>query len=118
MLFGGGAQMIEDDSGLHAGDAARGIDLENPRHVFGEIEDDGNVAALAGKRRAAAAAEQRRAELAAERNGGEYIVGVARENDTDGHLAVVGTVGRVECASAAVKADFAANLPAEGFGKG
>src|SRR5271166_4170338 len=66
VFFGGGAKSVEHDSGLHAGDAAGGIDFENPRHVFGEIEDDGDVAALAGQRRAAAATEKRRAEFAAE----------------------------------------------------
>jgi hypothetical protein len=60
---------VEHDSGLYAGDAAGGIDFENPRHVLGKIEDDGDVAALAGERRAGAAAEERRAELAAERDG-------------------------------------------------
>ena len=70
VFFGGGAKTVEHDSGLYAGDAAGGIDFENPRHVFGEIENDGDVAALSGERRAAAAAEQRRAELAAECDSG------------------------------------------------
>jgi hypothetical protein len=48
VLFGGGAESVEDDSGLYAGDAAGGIDFENARHVLGEIENDGDVAALAG----------------------------------------------------------------------
>ena len=106
VFFGGGAESVEHDSGLHAGDAAGGIDFENPRHVLGEIEDDGDVAALAGERCAAAAAEQRRAELAAERDRGQNIVGVAGKHDADGNLAVVGAVGGVESASAAVEADF------------
>ena len=56
MFFGCGAQTVEHDSGLYAGDAAGRIDFEDPRHVLGKIEDDGNVAALSGERRAAAAA--------------------------------------------------------------
>jgi hypothetical protein len=47
--------MVEHDAGLNASDTARGIDLEDPRHVFGEIQDDGHVTALAGERCAAAA---------------------------------------------------------------
>ena len=118
VLFGGGAEIVEHDSGLHAGDAAGGIDFENPRHVLGKIEDDGDVAALAGERRAAAAAEQRRAELAAEGDRGQNVVGIAGEHDADGNLAVVGAVGRVESACAAVETDFsAANLCAQGFGQ-
>ncbi len=118
VFFGGGAEMVEHDSGLYAGDAAGGVDFENPRHVLGEIEDDGDVAALSGERGAAAAAEQRRAELAAERDRGLNIVGIAREHHSDGHLAVVGAVGGVESAGAAVEADFTTNLCAESFCQG
>ena len=105
VFFGGGAESVEHDSGLYAGDAAGGIDFENPRHVFGKIEDDGDVAALAGERCAAAAAEKRRAEIAAERDRCENIVGVAGKHYADGNLAVVGAVGGVESASAAVEPD-------------
>jgi hypothetical protein len=48
VLFGGSAESIKDDSGLHAGDAAGGIDFKNPRHVLREIENYGDVAALSG----------------------------------------------------------------------
>jgi hypothetical protein len=71
---------------------------------------------LAGERRAATAAEKWRAELAAQCDRGQNIVGIAGEHDTDGNLAVVGTVGGVEGASAAVEADFAADLHAQGTG--
>jgi hypothetical protein len=116
VFFCGGAEMVEHDSGLYAGDAAVGIDLENPRHVLGEIENDGYIAALSGEGRAAAAAEQRSSELAAERDRGQNIVGVAGEHDADGDLAVVGAVGGVEGAGAAVEADFTRDLSAESFG--
>ncbi len=49
MFFGGVAEVVEDNSGLNAGDAAFGIDFENARHVLGEIQHDGDVAALAGQ---------------------------------------------------------------------
>jgi hypothetical protein len=117
VLFGGGAEMVEHDPGLYAGDAAGRIDFKNPRHVFGEVEDDGDVAALSGERRAAAAAEQRRAELAAERNGRKNIVGITGENYADGNLAVIGAVGGVESAAAAVEADFTANLREQSSGQ-
>ena len=116
VLFGGGAETVEHDSGLYAGDAAGGIDFENPRHVFGKIEDDGDVAALSGQRRASAAAEQRRAELAAERDRGLNIVVIAREHYADRNLAVVGAIGGVESAGAAVEADFTVDRSAQGFG--
>ena len=115
VLFGGGAESVKHHSGLYTGDAAGGIDFENPRHVFGEIEDDGDVAALAGERCATAAAEQRCAEFAAERHGGENVVGVAGKHDADGNLTVVGAVGGVEGTGAAIKADFTANFRPQGF---
>ncbi len=48
VLFGGDAEMVEHDSGLNPGDTVGGVDFENPRHVLGKIEDDSDVAALAG----------------------------------------------------------------------
>jgi hypothetical protein len=112
VLFGGGSQVVEHDSGLYSGDAAFGIDFENPRHVPGKIEDDGDVAALSGERSAGAAAEQWRAELAAERDGGHDIVGVAGQHYADGDLAVVGAIGGIEGAGAAVESDTIANFAA------
>jgi hypothetical protein len=116
VFFGRGAEMVEHDSGLNAGDAAGGIDFENPRHVFGKIENDSDVAALSCERCASAAAEQWRAKLAAQSDGGENIVGIAGEYDADGDLAIIGTVSGVESASAAVEADFALDLRAESLG--
>jgi hypothetical protein len=106
MLFGGGTKSVEHDSGLHAGDAAGGIDFQNLVHVPGEIENDGDIAALAGERRAAAAAEERRAEFAGERDGCFYVIGIAGKYYSDRNLAIVRTVGRVDSASAAVEADI------------
>src|SRR5580704_16963574 len=114
MLFGGVAQSIEHDSGLHASEAARGINLEDLRHVLRKIKDNGDVAALTGERCAAAAAEQWGAEFTADRDGGENVMLVAGQNDADRHLAVVGAVGGVERAAAVVEADLAANLPPQG----
>jgi len=119
VLFSGSAESVEHDSGLNARDTAGGIDLKNPRHVLREIEDDGDVAALSGERRAAAAAKQRRTKLAAQRNRGENIVSIAGQYDADGDLAVVGAVGGVEGTGAAIEADILANpaakFSAQGF---
>src|ERR1700691_5459689 len=95
-----------------------GSDFKNLRHVLGEIQNDSDVAALAGERGATAAAEQRSVELAAEGNGGFDIIGVAGENNADGNLAVVGSVGGVEGAGAGVETNFAANLFTQRFGQG
>jgi len=110
IFFGGVAKVIEHNSGLDAGDAAGRIDLKNLRHVLGEVENNRYVATLSGERCASATAEKRRTELAAERDGGKYIVHVARKNHANRHLAVVRAVGRVQGAAAGIEPDLAANL--------
>jgi hypothetical protein len=113
MFFGGVAQLVENDSGLHASDAASGIDLEDRGHVLGKIEDDGDVAALAGERRSSATTEQRRAKVATDGNSGENILSVAGNDYANGNLAIVGSVGGVESTGAGIEADLAANVGAQ-----
>jgi hypothetical protein len=115
VLFGGVAKVIEHDAGLYASDAAPGIDLKNAGHVLGEIQHDGDVAALPGERGSGPTAEQGRTEFATNRNCGEDVVGIARKNYADRDLAVVGAVGGVEGAAAVVKANVAANAQAQSF---
>jgi hypothetical protein len=47
--FGGIAQRIEHDAGLHAREATDRIDLEDPVHVLREVEHHRHVAALSGE---------------------------------------------------------------------
>src|ERR1700727_1537441 len=115
VFFGSGAEMVEHNPWFHPSDAAYGIDFENPRHVLGKIENDGNVAALAGEGRASTAAEQRRAEIAAEGDGGENIVGIAGKYNADRNLAIVGAAGGVKRARAAADPDFTVNLLTQRF---
>ena len=49
VFLGRGAKRVEDDSRLHARDAARGIYFKNGRHVLRKVEDDGGVATLSGE---------------------------------------------------------------------
>ena len=51
--------------------------------------------------------------LTAEGNGGEDVFFVARNNDSDRDLAVVGAIGRVESAAAGVEADLSAKMAEE-----
>jgi hypothetical protein len=115
VFFGSGAEMVEHNPWFHASDAADGIDFQNPRHVLGEIEDDGNVAALAGEGCASTAAEQWRAEIAAEGDGGENILGIAGNYNANRDLAIVGAVSGVESAGAAIEPDFTANSLTQRF---
>ena len=110
MFLGGVAQVVKNHSGLHPGGALPGIDFHDVIHVAGEIEYQGDVAALSGERSSAAAAEQRSAVLARERDGGDDVIGVTGKNHADRDLAIVGAVGGVEGAAAGIEADVAADV--------
>src|SRR6185437_6301510 len=113
------AELVEHNSRLHAGDASDGINLQNLRHVLGEIQNNGCVAALASQRSSRAAAKQRSAVLAADGDGGNYGVIIAGENHSDGDLPVAGTIGAIKRAAAAIETHFSAKIAAEsGFESG
>jgi hypothetical protein len=114
MLFGFGAEVVEDDARFDPGNAATGVNLKDLCHILRKVEDDGRVAALSCERGTGATGEQRSAILAAKGDGGKYILFIARDDDTDGNLAVVRTVGGVEGAAAGVEADFSAEMATEG----
>jgi hypothetical protein len=46
VLFCRNAEVVENHAWLNPSEAAGGINLENPRHVFREIKNDGRIAAL------------------------------------------------------------------------
>ena len=46
----------------------------------------------------------------ADGNRRDHIVRIPRDDEPDGNLTVIGAVGRVECAAAAIEADLASNL--------
>src|SRR5262249_49105667 len=110
MSFSGGAQMVENDAWLDAGDALLGVNLQNLRHVLGEVEHDGDIAALARERGASAAAKHRGAVLAAGGDGSNDVVVVSRNYDANWDLAIIRAVGGVECAAAVIKPDFTADV--------
>jgi hypothetical protein len=101
-----------------------GVDGAHAVHVFGEVEDDGGVAALAGEGGAGSAGEEGGVEGAAGGDGGDDVGFVAGDDDADGDVAVVGGVGGVEGFGGGVETDFAADGGAElllegvGFGEG
>jgi hypothetical protein len=100
ILLGGGAKIIEHDSRLDPCNAANRIDFEDARHVLGKVEHDGGVAALSRERRASSARQQRSVVVAAQGHGGEYVFFVAWNYDADRDLAVVGSIGGIEGATA------------------
>ena len=85
----------------------RTINLEHAVHVLREIDDHRHVAALTGQARSTATACDGRAEFAAKFNRGYDIILIARNDDTNWDLAVVGTVCGIKCARAVIEARFA-----------
>src|SRR5580698_10688105 len=83
------AQMVEDHTGLNSGDAARRIDFHNLRHVLRTVEHHGAVAALPCKRSASATAQDGRTQLPGQRDRGNDVFHVARQNYSDRDLPVV-----------------------------
>ena len=115
-------QLLVNDSRLDSRELLDRIDLNDPIHVFGVIDDDRDVAALPGETRASPARSDRRAELAAERERLQNILFVARDDDAKRHLAIIRAIGGVESAVPVVEAhlafDFAVEAVAEGLGGG
>jgi len=103
--------LIIDDARLDPRDPALWIKFKNLRHVLREIENNRNVAALAGERGASTAAQDRRAMLSADSNRSDHVLGIARDYNSDRNLAVIRAVGGVERAASVVEAYVSAKLP-------
>ncbi len=101
------AQHVEVAPRLDAGGARHRIDREDAIEVLGAVDDHRGVARLAGERGAAAARGDRHAVAAADLDGANHVFGVARQNDADRDVPVVGCVGGPERQRAAIEADFA-----------
>ena len=110
VLLSGVSKTIENYAGLHAGDAARWIDLQNFRHIFGEIQHHGHIAALSSERSSAASTENWSVELARGCNRGDDVIDVAWQNNSDRNLTIIRPIGRVKRAAAGVKTNFAAKV--------
>ena len=117
VLLGLGAEIVEHDAGLDARELANGIELDHTIHVLREVEDDGDVAALAGQARPAAARENRRTELARQGHGRDHVIGAFRNDDADRNLPVVRRIGRVERARAVVETNLSFDLASQRRGK-
>ena len=114
MLFRRVAEVVENHSGLDPGNAPLRVNFQNLVHVLGKVENDGDVAALTGERRATATAQNGSAILARQADRGYHVIDVARKDYSDGDLAVVGAVGGVQRTAAGIEADFATDVIAQG----
>ena len=77
-------------------------------HVAGIVEDYGNVCALAGQAGSSAAGQDGGARSTAGCKRGFDVSSIAGQDDTDGELAVIGSVGGVQGSGAEVELDLAA----------
>src|SRR5689334_693820 len=83
--------------------------FEDPVHVLRVVEDDRDVAALAGEARSCAARKPRRAVFAACCQGSDDIRVVLGYDDTYWRLPVVGSVGCIHRTRGTVEADVSAD---------
>src|SRR5438309_3987365 len=113
VFLGGIAQMIKNDPGLHASDAAFGIELDDFRHVLRKIEHHGDIAALPSQRRSASTAKYWSRVLPADGNCSDHIVRITWNYDSDGHLTIIGTIGGIKSAAAVVEPDLPTQVAAQ-----
>src|SRR6266581_6465325 len=92
VLFSGVAQNIEDHSGLHPGAFLFRIKLQNFGHVLGKIQHYGDVATLPCQAGSASASEHRSSLLAAGGDSRDYVLFIARDNNSNRQLSVVGSI--------------------------
>ena len=111
--FGALAQAVQHDPRLNARNSGARIELQNLVHVFGEIQNNRDIAALAGKARASPTRQNRSAIFSACGYGCDHIIVVSRNHQADGNLTIVGSVCGVERATAAVEAHLSAHGPSK-----
>jgi hypothetical protein len=113
VFFSLNAQAIKNDSGLDTSDAALGIDLQNARHVFREVENNGGVTTLSRKRCASTACQQRSAVVAAYRDCSEDVFFIARNHYTDWNLPIVGAVSGIKSAAPRIETNLCTKMAAK-----
>ncbi len=102
-------QRVEHDTRLDTRDLARRIDTAHAVDILRQVHDDRDVAALTGEARTAPARQDRGTVLPAHVDGRDHIVQIAGNDDADGHLPIVGSVGRIQRTAAAIESHFAAH---------
>ena len=102
-------QFVQHQTRLNAREFVFRIDREDAIHVFREIDDDCDIAALTGQTRPPAAACDRCAKFSAKIDSDDDISAVARNDNADRNLAIVGAVGGIKRARAVIETHFAAD---------
>ncbi len=113
------AQVVEHHSGLDLGGPAFRVDLDDARHVAAHVDHDGLVAGLPGQACTCTASQQGSPRFRSYPGDRPDVFMVAREDDAERDLAVVGRIARVGGAVGAVEAHLstqsALKLPPESF---
>ena len=107
------AQVIEDHARLNPSHPLLRVKLQDVRHVLREVDDDGNIAALARQRGSAASAKDGRSKFPGQGHRRQHIFHIAGKHNSKRDLAIIRTVGGVQGAAAVIKAHFATNVSAQ-----
>jgi hypothetical protein len=107
--FRGFPHAIEDDAWLDDGRFALRVERQQAPHVLREVNDDRDIAALAGEAGSGATRQDSRAQFAAGGDGRLHIGFIARQHDAHRRLPVIGGVGGVQGTRSGIKADFSAD---------
>ncbi len=114
-------EFVQDDAGFDDAGAGLGVDGDEGVAVLRPVDDDGGVGGLAGQAGAAAAGEDGGAEAGADLDDAGAGLDGAGDDDAEGDLTVVRTVGGVCAAAAASKrtsASASARRAASSWGTG
>ena len=107
VFLGRVAELVVDNAGLHAREPCVGVDGQDAVKVFREVDNDGDVAGLAGQTRAAATPENRYVSFAAFFDGREHVLDTARNNHSDRNLPINREIGGIERTAAGVEPHLA-----------
>src|SRR5262245_16968957 len=111
VLLSGLAHGIANHARLDRGCPPGGIQRYDAVKIFGEINDDADVAALPAKAGATATPQNGDTALLAGLHGRHDVVDGARNDDAHRHLPINGQVSGIEGATASVEPD----LPSDGL---
>src|SRR5436190_19802269 len=110
-LFRRVPQRIKNNAGLHPRVLLLVIQINYLIHVLGKVEDDGDIAALAGEACSSSTREDRSAKLAAEPHSFDTVCLVFWNHHANRNLPVIGAIGCVQSATAFVEADLSSDIP-------
>ena len=104
------SKRIQHYSGLNPRNFLICIDLQDVIHVLCEVEHYGDITALSRQTCSGTARQDRSTVLPARLDRRDHILHILRDYQSNGNLPVVGSVGCIQRATAAIKAYFTSNF--------